>query len=151
HAMTPFAKLLWMNRKSAQRKNDGFVFSLKEYILYHWFNERVIDYAMANATGLFNIHNLDWDTEILNKTGVNLQQMSTVVPPTYRLKNWDAHMKNEIGMEGDIPFIIGAADGQLANLGSGAIEKGEVAISMGTSGAIRQLAEGFPINKKQQT
>src|SRR5690625_147229 len=51
----------------------------------------------------------------------------------------------------EMPFVIGSADGQLANLGSGAISPGEVAISAGTSGAIRQMISGFETSDQQET
>ena len=37
-------------------------------------------------------------------------------------------------------MIIGASDGCLANLGTGAVEKGDLAITVGTSGAVRMAA-----------
>jgi gluconokinase len=46
---------------------------------------------------------------------------------------------------------MGAADGQLANLGIGAILPGEVAVSVGTSGAIRQINQGVKIDENQET
>jgi gluconokinase len=56
-----------------------------------------------------------------------------------------------MGISSDMPFVIGSADGQLANLGSGAISHGEVAISAGTSGAIRQMITGFEVSEHQET
>ena len=50
-----------------------------------------------------------------------------------------------------MPFVMGAADGQLANLGIGAILPGEVAVSVGTSGAIRQINQGVKIDENQET
>lgn len=151
HAMTPFAKLLWMKETGQSPGEKEMLFSIKEYILYHWFGERVIDYAMAAATGLLNINTLEWDTELLEMTGVNFAQLSRIVAPSYQMKQMQKNVQNQLGLKRSIPFIIGSADGQLANLGSGAVEPGEVAISMGTSGAIRQFVKGFPINDAQET
>jgi len=151
HAMTPFAKLLWMKETRQSPSEEQMLFSIKEYILYHWFGERVIDYAMAAATGLLNIDTLEWDEELLEMTDVKIAQLSKIVAPSYQMKQLKENVQDQLGLNSDIPFIIGSADGQLANLGSGAVEPGEVAISMGTSGAIRQFAKGFPINQTQET
>lgn len=151
HAMTPFAKLLWMKENGQSPSEEQMLFSIKEYILYHWFNERVIDYAMAAATGLLNIDTLEWDEELLEMTSTESTQLSKIVAPSYQMKQLKEDVQETLEMKTDIPFIIGSADGQLSNLGSGAVEPGEVAISMGTSGAIRQFAEGFPINDAQET
>src|SRR6185295_3001779 len=40
-----------------------------------------------------------------------------------------------------IPFIIGASDGGLANIGAGAVLPGELALTIGTSGAARKLSD----------
>src|SRR5699024_2908697 len=46
-----------------------------------------------------------------------------------------------MGISEQTPFVIGASDGVLSNLGVDAIEPGVVAVTIGTSGAIRTLSE----------
>src|SRR5690606_33180056 len=82
---------------------------------------------------------------------VEEKQLSKVVPPTYILKDLNKRVADEMGLPVDVPVIIGAADGQLANLGIGAILPGEVAITVGTSGAVRQFSKGVRINEKRET
>ena len=119
--------------------------SAKEYVIQKWFGRRLIDYSMASATGLFNMNTFDWDEEALELAGVDKKQLSNIVPPTEIITGIDKDIATEMGISSDLPFVIGAADGQLANLGSGAISPGEVAISAGTSGAIRQMINGFEV------
>ncbi|WP_156291815.1 gluconokinase [Oceanobacillus salinisoli] len=152
HPMTPLLKLMWMkeNNDEAYQKASYFM-SMKEYLLQKWFGQRVIDYSMAAATGLFNVKELNWEEQALELAGVQKEQLSRIVPPTERLTGINENIAKEIGISPDMPFIIGSADGQLANLGSGAIKPGEVNISVGTSGAIRQFVKGAPINEKMET
>ena len=66
HPMSPLSKLLWM--KEVEFKpylKAKYFLSIKEYILQKWFDQRVIDYSMAAATGLFNAKTFQWDDEIL--------------------------------------------------------------------------------------
>lgn len=93
--------MIWADGRSSGQaeellKERGFTFyektgtpihpmSLKEYIVYHWFNKRVVDYSMASASGLFNGALLDWDKEILEHIEVEKEQLSAPVPPTYIL------------------------------------------------------------------
>jgi gluconokinase len=152
HPMTPLAKLLWMKETNYEPYQQAASFmSIKEYLLLCWFNQRVIDYSMASATGLFNPSKLDWDPELLDLTGVRKEQLSDIVPPTKMLTGIRADIAEQMGIEPDMPFVVGAADGQLANLGIGAILPGEVAVSVGTSGAIRQLTRGVKIDEYQET
>ena len=152
HTMSPFTKLLWMKENDFEPYQKAAYFvSVKEYILQKWFNHHAIDYAMASATGLFNIHTFDWDTSALDLVGVKRNQLSKIVPPTEIFTHIHESIAREMGISDETPFVIGSADGQLANLGSGAISPGEVAISAGTSGAIRQMVEGFPVSDNEET
>ncbi|UOF89315.1 gluconokinase [Fodinisporobacter ferrooxydans] len=152
HPMTPFIKLLWMKETQYEpyRKAKYFM-SIKEYILLRWFGQRVIDYSMASATGLFNPGTLRWEEELLALAGIRSEQLSEIVPPTRQLTGIEQSVAKAIGISHEMPFVVGAADGQLANLGIGAILPGEVAVSVGTSGAIRQLTKGVKINETHET
>jgi gluconokinase len=152
HPMTPFVKLLWMKENNYNAYHHAMYFmSIKEYLLQSWFGVRVIDYSMASATGLFNPTTLDWDPLLLEKAGIHSHQLSEIVPPTKILKGLHNHIANEMGIESNLPFVVGATDGPLANLGIGAILPGEVAVSVGTSGAIRQFAQGVKISENRET
>jgi gluconokinase len=152
HPMTPFAKLLWMKETDyVPYKQAKYFMSIKEYLLHCWFNERVIDYSMASATGLFNPVSFEWEQELLELTEINKGQLSEIVPPTKILMGIEQEIAEEMGIDRQVPFVVGAADGQLANLGIGAILPGEVAVSVGTSGAIRQLTNGVKIDDSQET
>ncbi|MEH7179837.1 gluconokinase [Neobacillus vireti] len=152
HPMTPFNKLLWMKETNYQPYKDAAYFmSIKEYVIQCWFGERVIDYSMASATGLFNPAALDWEPETLEMTGVSKEQLSEIVSPTKVLTGLKREIAEEMGINQEMPFVMGAADGQLANLGIGAILPGEVAVSVGTSGAIRQFNKGVKIDENQET
>jgi gluconokinase len=152
HPMTPFIKLLWMKENDYEAyQKAAYFMSIKEYLLYCWFGIRVIDYSMASATGLFNPRTMDWDQSLLELTGVNSNQLSEIVPPTKIIKGLHLQMAKEMGIDPHLPFVIGASDGPLANLGIGAILPGEVAVSVGTSGAIRQFAQGVQVSENRET
>ena len=44
-----------------------------------------------------------------------------------------------MGLSADTPFVVGASDGVLANLGAGPSSRGFIAVSIGTSGAVRSV------------
>jgi gluconokinase len=45
----------------------------------------------------------------------------------------------ELGLPAGLPVVVGAADGPLGNLGTGAITPGVAGLSLGTSGAVRMV------------
>ncbi|MFD2210082.1 gluconokinase [Virgibacillus halophilus] len=152
HPMSPFVKLHWMRETAFMPYQEAAYFlSMKEYLLWHWFGKRVIDYAMASATGLYNVTTKKWDETVLRLAGIQKEQLSEIVPPDTVLNGLKPEVAAELGISADVPFVAGSADGQLANLGDGAIEPGEVAVSVGTSGAIRQFTEGAPIDENRAT
>src|SRR5690606_28936184 len=117
HPMTPFLTLCWMKDTGYKAyKEARYFMSMKEYLIYRWFGKRWIDYSMAAATGLFDVKKLQWDEEALQIAGVKEEQLSEIVPPTTILSDMDKETAAKLGLSTAMPFVIGAADGQLANL-----------------------------------
>ncbi|UOQ84998.1 gluconokinase [Gracilibacillus salinarum] len=152
HPMSPLFKLVWMKEHNyAPYTKASYFMSWKEYLLFNWFGSRIVDYSMASATGLMNVKSLDWEPEALQLAGIDRSQLSDIVAPTERVNGLRPEIADELGWPEGTPLIIGAADGQLANLGNGAIKAGEVAVTVGTSGAIRQLISGQHVNDNGET
>ena len=133
HSFSPMTKIAWLkeNDINAFTKAHKFI-SIKEYIWHELTGEYVIDSSMASGTGMMNIYDLQWETSILDYLQIKSSQLSTIVRPTHTFKNNTTHTL----------YVIGGGDGPLANLGTGAMELGKVALTIGTSGAIR-----LPIDK----
>ena len=152
HPMSPLFKLIWMKETGYEPYiNARHFMSVKEFILMKWFGEIVADYSMAATSGLMNAETLQWDEKALSLANVSQDQLPKIVPPTKVLSGLEEGLAEELGLLPETPFVVGAADGQLANLGIGAISPGEVAITVGTSGAVRQFANGFRINEERET
>jgi len=152
HPMSPLLKLVWMKETNDKAyRNAAHFMSMKEFLLKKWFGKRVVDYSIASATGLLNLETKAWDAQALEIAGINEEQLSEIVPPTEILIGLHRTVAEEMGISPETPFVIGAADGQLANLGNGSISPGEVNVSVGTSGAIRQFMKSTKVNKKHET
>jgi gluconokinase len=135
NSIYPLSKILWIKENKPEIFKATFKFiSIKEYIIQKLTGEYVVDYSYASATGFFNIFKLCWDQEILAILGIPEDKFSTPVNTTTKFAIKEKRL-TEAGIEA--PLIIGAGDGPLANLGSGASEVGEVNIDLGTSGAAR--------------
>ena len=96
---------------------------------------------IASATGLFNLAELDWDEEAMAVACVRREQLSTLVPTTHHVHGLPSPIALELGLDADTPFVVGANDGVLSNLGVNAIGPGEVAVTIGTSGAMRAVVD----------
>ena len=143
HPMSPLTKIMWLTREQPElfKQTHKFI-SMKEYVFLKLFNEYVIDHSMASATGMMNLEKLDWDEEALHVAGITPDHLSRLVPTTHVLKQGlNPEYAKEMGIADTTPFVIGASDGVLSNLGVNAIDPGVVAVTIGTSGAIRTVVD----------
>ncbi len=138
HPMAPLAKLLWFRENrpelfAAARRWVG----IKELLIHRLSGEWAIDASCASATGLMSLHDGSWDADALGLAGVQEAQLCRIVPTTELLQL----TIDELGLPTGAPVVAGAGDGPLANLGVGAVRPGVAACSIGTSGALRLMAE----------
>ncbi|MDN7228412.1 gluconokinase [Planococcus liqunii] len=152
HAMSPLSKLVWLKEEEPAIFGQAEKFiGIKEFIFHKLFGEYVIDHSLASATGLFNLENVDWDEGALEVAGVEAGHLSRLVPTTYQMAGVKLEYAAFMGIREDVPFVVGASDGVLANLGVGAIEQGVIAVTIGTSGAIRTVSPKPKTDPKGRT
>lgn len=132
HPFSVFSKILWLKENEPEIFNKTHKFiGIKEYLWFRLFGEYTIDYSLASGSGLFNFRESKWDTLALETLGISDEQLPRLVSTTHIQKN-DTNPNLPL-----INYVIGAGDGPLANLGSGAMKPGQMAFTMGTSGAVR--------------
>jgi gluconokinase len=138
HPMSPLCKIVWFkNQRPEIYQQTAKFISIKEYVFSRLFGKYIVDYSIASATGLFNIHNKKWEPAALDVAGISEEKLSVPVSTLHEEHDLLPAYKELFQLKGNIPFIIGASDGCLANLGSGAIDHGDTALTIGTSGAVR--------------
>ncbi|MGS0741731.1 gluconokinase [Glaciimonas sp. GG7] len=142
HPMSPLCKLLWLRHDHAAifSRSARFV-GIKEYVFHRMFGQWLVDHSIASATGMFNLRALEWDSGALALTGVTQGQLSRLVPTTFQLSGMSPMLAQQLGLLTTTPFVIGANDGVLSNLGVNAIAPGQVAVTIGTSGAMRTVVD----------
>ncbi len=149
HAMTPACKLLWLREQEPGLFNDAARFvGIKEYVLYQLTGKYLVDFSIASATGLFNIHRFAWDSYTLKYLGITTDKLSEPVSP-YHVEKLPKN--NSLNLPAGTPLVMGASDGCLANLGSGAVVPGTMAVTVGTSGAVRITSPTAYTDPKMRT
>ncbi|MHA4844261.1 gluconokinase [Flavitalea antarctica] len=138
HPMTPLCKIMWFREMepSLFSKAARFI-SIKEYIVFRLTGKYLADYSIASGTGLFDIYHLRWNPGALSLAGITVDQLSQPVTTTH-IEQISFRLNNERTLETQL--VLGATDGCLANLGSNAMKHGDVAITIGTSGAVRMVS-----------
>ncbi|MBM0867448.1 gluconokinase [Staphylococcus auricularis] len=149
HPMTPLSKIFWLKHEQPDTYAQAATYTdIKSYILAQLFERQMMDYSMASATGLFNLEQLDWDKDVLHLLGITKEQLPELVPTTHVLTGMKHRYAALMGVDVNTPIVIGASDGVLANLGVNAFHQGEVAVTIGTSGAIRTVIDEPRTDKK---
>ena len=146
HSMSPLCKLLWLkkNQKELFKKTTRFI-GIKEYIWFKLFHEFAVDHSIASATGLFNTITKSWSTTALETAGVSAEQLSIPCSVYKIFNNLHEQRSKDLGLSPNVQWIIGASDGCLANLGSGAMDEQTLSLTIGTSGAVRKkVTKNYP-------
>jgi gluconokinase len=142
HPMSPLCKIMWLKAEHPDIFSRAYKFiSIKEYIWFRFFGNYSIDYSIASATGLFDIFSLKWYPESLLTAGISEEQLSQPVSPFHMERFVSKEFRDILNLPQGLPFIIGANDGCLANLGTRAISPEDMALTIGTSGAVRMISK----------
>ena len=142
HPMAPLSKILWIKNEKPElfKKTKKFI-DLKTYVFFQLFGVYKMEYSLASATGIFNIFDLTWDKQALDVLGITAEQLPELVEPTDYIKGIKNRFGELLNISSETPFVFGASDGVLSNLGVNAIDPGVVAVTIGTSGAVRVVVD----------
>jgi gluconokinase len=144
HPMSPFCKVQWLARHQPAVFAQAHKFiGIKEYVFHHFFGHYLVDHSLASATGLFSLAHLDWDELALAQAGIGRERLSECVPPQHAELALRPGLAAQMGIPPRTPFFVGGSDGCLANLGSGVVGPGRMAVTVGTSGAVRIASPGI--------
>jgi gluconokinase len=141
HPMSPLIKLIWLKENDPEvfDKASRFV-SIKEYVWHRLTGHWVVDESIASATGCYHLQRRGWDDSALQWAGIRPERLSAPVPVTERMK-LSAPLAGKMGLLAGTSLVIGSSDGVLANVGAGAVDPGSVAVTIGTSGAVRAMVD----------
>ena len=97
--------------------------------------------SIASSTGLMNLKTYDWDDQALRVAGITKDQLPEIVDGTTQATGLVPEAQEKLGVPADTPFVYGAYDGALSNIGVGATKQNTVAITIGTSAAVRVVTD----------
>jgi gluconokinase len=145
HPMLPVAKLRWLAEHDATlfARTRRFI-GLKELIVFRWTGEWLVDYGIASASGMLDLRTRDWYGPALELAGIDAGRLSRLAPPSTALRAFRPAIARQLGLSDGSALVLASSDGALANIGVGASSPGDVALTLGTSGAVRILA-GAPV------
>lgn len=136
------ARFRWLARTRPDRLEAvAYWVSLGEYLLATFFGQRVVSYSVASWTGLLNRHELVWDQIWLSHLPIDQAQLSSLIDVDRPLTGLQAEWAERWPVLKEIPWFPAIGDGAAANIGSGCDNPRRVALTIGSTGAMRVVVE----------
>ncbi len=135
HSTYGFYTLLHLKNCGLELRDKLFS-SQAGYIFFKMTGEHSESSSTMAGTSLLNVHSKEYDSLVLSMLDLEKEQFGNLV--TYQktsplLKN----VADRLGIKPGIPVVPAHPDGAMNQVGSGALEKGIMTLSVGTSAAMR--------------
>jgi gluconokinase len=151
HAMSPLNKIAWLKNNDKQRFDLAQKFlSIKTYIIQQLTGEYIIDYSVASATGMLNIHTIRWEENALKHAGIATDKLADIVSVFYAPKKLKKEYQTSLGLPDKVKLLVGSSDGCMATLGAGVWGDGKATITLEESGAVRVVGKEVLQDQKQR-
>lgn len=140
HPMSPLLKIAWIRNRDTERFSETSKFlSIKSYIIHQLTGEYLTDHSIASATGLLNIHTIQWEEDALQYAGITAENLPALVPVFASAGKLKKAYQQSLRLNAETKLIIGSSDGCLATLGDGVQGEGKATITIEDSGAVRVM------------
>lgn len=138
-------RLVWLRQSDpALFERTAYWLTLGEWMLLRLFGERRVSASAASWTGLLNRHTLDWDATVLATLPIRRDQLGAISgEPLQGLFGGWADRWPALREAYWFPAV---GDGAASNLGAGCTDPARIALSVGTSAALRIVVPGAPAN-----
>ena len=111
--------------------------SIGEYMELQLFGETAVSYSVASWTGLLDRTRLQWDRELLQVLPIQDSHLSPLTDVSIPRQGLSSPFGSRWPALREVPWFPVVGDGAAANVGSGCVTPHRVALTMGTSSAMR--------------
>ncbi|HWQ13812.1 MAG TPA: gluconokinase [Roseiflexaceae bacterium] len=134
------ARLAWLRRTRPEvfRRAARWA-TLGEYLELRLFGRCRMSTSVASWSGLLDRRRLVWDAPLLAALGVPEERLSPLADASEPLAGLLPEHAARWPALRDVPWFPAIGDGAAANLGSGCAAPGRVALTVGTTGALRTV------------
>ena len=119
--------------------------TIGDYLALRLFGTPAISVSLASGTGLLDQHRMVWDAPLLDALGIRGEELPEIIDLDTPLRGLRPEFASRLKALRDLPFVPVIGDGAAANVGSGCMRPEELALSIGTSAALRVLARSTSI------
>jgi gluconokinase len=115
---------------------------LGDYLALRLFGRVEASFSSASWTGMEDRTRLEWDEHLLKVLPIQSEMLSNLVDIDQAFYGLRPEFAQRWPALKDIPWLPAVGDGVTANLGCGAVSDGQVAVTVGTTSAVRAVLTG---------
>lgn len=136
NAATPFAKIKWLeeNEPSNFTRTASFLFSSKDFLIYHLTDKSATDVTTAATTGLMDMEKRAWLSDLAEEEGVSVWQLPDLHEPEEIAGHVTRYASECTGFVPGTPVLCGQGDAGATTSGAGVVHPGDRYMYVGTTG-----------------
>ncbi len=139
------AKLLWLQRTDPESwRNTARWLSFADFVTQRLQGQYVTSLSMASGTGLLDTARLTWHDDAMSAAGVETATMSVLSDRGDPLPPLRSEFARRWPALAEVPWYPAIGDGAAANIGAGCVGHDRIAVTVGTSAAMRMIVEHDP-------
>ena len=140
-------KLLWLKENEPENFHSiNKIICPKDYIRYCLTGKIATDYSDASGTGLLNISEGTWSSELIEKLGFSISWFPTIESATSIAGSVLPDLYKETSLNSHTAVTYGGGDAVMQTIGSGCLSPNEVLIVLGTGGNVTISTNQFKKN-----
>ena len=151
HSFYVGPKIAWLRRcrPSVFQRAANFV-PTKAYLVKRLTGELLLDRSVASGSGLLRLDGPVWNADWRSYLDLKPARLGEVVEPFTTLELLP-EIGRGVGLPSGTPLVIGGSDGTLSSLGVGALQPGQYAAMLATSGAFRTVRRRHALHPENKT
>lgn len=127
-------KILWLRDEHPDVYARGAkLLDCKEAVVMHLTGVAVTDHVGASAYRLYDQATRDWNENACRATGIDPAKLPRVRAATDVAGHLRPDVAERLGLSSDVAVYVGVGDVPASQLGSGAVEPGDLHVSLGTA------------------
>ena len=130
----PVFKLLWLKQNCPDIFEQISVFlGTKDFINFKLTGKVATDYSYASGTGIYDLKNWKYSSQILEATGLPASIFPTIMASDDVLGTLLPEVAEELGLSPSVKVVLGGVDNSCMALGAGNTSHGKAYNSLGSS------------------
>jgi len=138
-------KILWLREHEPETyARMQHLLNPKDFLRLQMTGELVTEVSDASGTGLFDVRNRRWSTELLELLDIPESLLPAVVESHEATGTLLPEVAQRWGLPASTPVVGGGGDAVLQTTSMGIIDTGTIGITLGTAGIVAGAADACP-------